>query len=98
MTFVGPAFPGGPDVELQGTAQSVHAQLLKLNPNYDTDMADYQYHQTQPEDTDFLNQKRAASLAERTRLLAKRADWVIKSFPYHTIIMGIDIHISFPVY
>ncbi|OAQ85980.1 hypothetical protein VFPBJ_00020 [Purpureocillium lilacinum] len=29
--------PGGDWVTLNGTVQEVHSQLLKLNPNYDTD-------------------------------------------------------------
>jgi hypothetical protein len=29
--------PGGPIVVLNGTIEEVHAQLLKINPNYDTD-------------------------------------------------------------
>lgn len=29
--------PGGDKVTLNGTVQEVHAQLLKLNPNYDSD-------------------------------------------------------------
>ncbi|KAL2205367.1 hypothetical protein CC79DRAFT_1399524 [Sarocladium strictum] len=31
------AFPGGDALQLNGTIEKIHAQLLELNPNYDTD-------------------------------------------------------------
>ncbi|KAJ2898033.1 hypothetical protein MKZ38_004201 [Zalerion maritima] len=37
MEFSGSAFPGGKPVELKGTAQTIMAQLKKINPNYLTD-------------------------------------------------------------
>jgi hypothetical protein len=34
MTYTGPHTPGGEDVTLTGTAQEIHAKILKLNPNF----------------------------------------------------------------
>lgn len=43
MIFTGPVTPGGPDVELQGTAQEIYQQVLELNPSYDPwDFPDFQ--------------------------------------------------------
>ncbi|KFY46403.1 hypothetical protein V495_02494 [Pseudogymnoascus sp. VKM F-4514 (FW-929)] len=35
ITRVGPITPGGPNVTLTGTAESIYNQILKLNPSYD---------------------------------------------------------------
>ena len=40
------AFPGGPLVNLTGTVEEVHEQLIQVNPNYDADYF--------PEDVDAL--------------------------------------------
>ncbi|RMZ00278.1 hypothetical protein D0860_08042 [Hortaea werneckii] len=34
MSYIGPAFDGGDDVELQGTIESVAAQLREINPDW----------------------------------------------------------------
>ncbi|KAI7213546.1 hypothetical protein KC333_g6522 [Hortaea werneckii] len=34
MSYIGPAFDGGDDVELQGTIETVAAQLLEINPDW----------------------------------------------------------------
>ena len=41
--FEGPAFVGGRDIRIEGTAQSIYARLLEINPDYNPwDFADYQ--------------------------------------------------------
>ena len=34
MSYIGPAFDGGDDVEVSGTIESVTAQLREINPNW----------------------------------------------------------------
>ncbi|KAF3479665.1 uncharacterized protein GIQ15_06641 [Arthroderma uncinatum] len=34
MKYVGPITPGGANVTLEGTAEHIHAQILKLNPKF----------------------------------------------------------------
>lgn len=35
MEFHGPITPGGPDVSLSGTVDTIYNQVLELNPDYD---------------------------------------------------------------
>jgi len=35
MQFHGPITPGGPEVQLSGTAKEIYEQILVLNPDYD---------------------------------------------------------------
>ncbi|KAK5660004.1 hypothetical protein OQA88_13470 [Cercophora sp. LCS_1] len=43
MTFAGPVIPGGPPVELSGTAKEIYEQVLALNPSYTPwDFPDFQ--------------------------------------------------------
>lgn len=39
ITFKGPAFAGGEDVEITGTAKEIFEQLIEMNPNYEADTA-----------------------------------------------------------
>ncbi len=64
MTFEGPAFVGGPNVTLQGTAKDVYEQLRELNPNYDAS-----------EFPEYRERAAAAEIALAARGLEKR-DWV----------------------
>ncbi|KAI9369596.1 hypothetical protein BJX61DRAFT_545413, partial [Aspergillus egyptiacus] len=34
LVFTGPVYPGGPNITLTGTAQSIYEQLRKENPEY----------------------------------------------------------------
>ncbi len=37
LMFKGPAFPGGENVTLSGSAEDIYKQLLEINPNYAAD-------------------------------------------------------------
>lgn len=37
MTFTGPAFPGAEPITLTGTADAIWAQILAINPSYESD-------------------------------------------------------------
>ncbi|KAK3312909.1 hypothetical protein B0H66DRAFT_607968 [Apodospora peruviana] len=39
MQFAGPLVVGGPEVKLEGTAQEIYEQIIKLNPSYDPQAA-----------------------------------------------------------
>ncbi|KAK6353848.1 hypothetical protein TWF730_008271 [Orbilia blumenaviensis] len=43
IVFTGPAFPGGPDVNITGTVEHIFAKLHEMNPKYDAwEFPDYQ--------------------------------------------------------
>lgn len=76
MTFTGPAVVGGPDVTLTGTAESIHAQLLQLNPQYDPwDFPEYQEKMAAQNMTRETWEAQAAGLSKRSNQLTKRG-WV----------------------
>jgi hypothetical protein len=37
LKYFGPAAPGGVNVTIEGTVQEIHAELTRLNPNFDRD-------------------------------------------------------------
>ncbi|KAK4136423.1 hypothetical protein BT67DRAFT_447817 [Trichocladium antarcticum] len=73
MTFTGPAVVGGPDVTLTGTAESIHAQLLQLNPQYDPwDFPEYQEKMAAQNMTRETWEAQVAGVSKRSNPLTKR--------------------------